>query len=176
MENTEGLINQLAGRRAQVVGRVRGRVGSEADAEDIFQQALIKASSRLDDLHDPAKINAWFDAIVRRLTLDHFAASARRAGREVTAEVLPEPAPEREPGDVCGCSMRLIESIRPEYAEIVRRVDLEDASVLEAADALGITANNASVRLHRARAALRLKLVETCGTTSSRACMDCGCE
>jgi RNA polymerase sigma-70 factor (ECF subfamily) len=174
--DTSAALTQLAARRAQIVGRVRARVGSEADAEDIFQQALIRAAEHLPDLQDDARLNAWFDAIVRRLTLDHFSASARRQGREVITDEPPEPAPEREPADVCGCSVRLIDSMRPEYAEIVRRVDLEDATVIEAADALGITANNASVRLHRARAALRVKLVETCGTTSTRACIDCGCD
>jgi RNA polymerase sigma-70 factor (ECF subfamily) len=175
MLRVEDALSQLAARRAQVIGRVRARVGSEADAEDIFQQALIRAAEHLGALGDPSKLNAWFDAIVRRLVLDHHAAVARREGHEVITEVMPEPAPEREV-EVCGCSLRLIDAMRPEYAEIVRRVDLEEATVMEAADALGITANNASVRLHRARAALRLKLIETCGTTSARACMDCGCE
>ena len=46
----------------------------------------------------------------------------------------------------------------------------------ELADGLGITVNNASVRLHRARRAMRDALCEHCGTDSLRSCQDCPCE
>jgi hypothetical protein len=39
-----------------------------------------------------------------------------------------------------------------------------------------VTTNNAMVRLHRARRALRSLLQEHCGTTSLRACLSCVCE
>jgi RNA polymerase sigma-70 factor (ECF subfamily) len=41
---------------------------------------------------------------------------------------------------------------------------------------LSITPNNAMVRLHRARTALKARLKEHCGTDNARSCTDCGCE
>jgi RNA polymerase sigma-70 factor (ECF subfamily) len=48
--------------------------------------------------------------------------------------------------------------------------------VTEVARELGLNANNAMVRLHRARNALRERLASHCGTTTARSCSDCGCE
>ena len=48
--------------------------------------------------------------------------------------------------------------LKPEYAEIIRRVDLEEASRQCVAGELGLTTNNVGVRLHRARRALRVEI------------------
>lgn len=61
-------------------------------------------------------------------------------------------------------------------AEIIRRVIVDGIPVTQVAPELGLTPNNAMVRLHRARTALRARLKEHCGTTSVRACSECGCE
>ena len=77
---------------------------------------------------------------------------------------------------ICACSLGQLEHIRPEYADILRHVDIEEQPLSEAAAALGITPNNASVRLHRARKALREQLQSFCGVSSMRACLNCGCD
>jgi RNA polymerase sigma-70 factor (ECF subfamily) len=71
--------------------------------------------------------------------------------------------------------MRLLETLRPEYADAVRRVDLDEISVQELAREAGITANNAAVRLHRARLALKRQLEKSCGTCVTHGCLDCAC-
>src|SRR5688572_32346081 len=68
-----------------------------------------------------------------------------------------------------------LERIRPEYADVLRRVDIEEEPLSSVAEALGITVNNATVRLHRARKAFREQLQAFCGTASMRACLDCAC-
>jgi RNA polymerase sigma-70 factor (ECF subfamily) len=54
-------------------------------------------------------------------------------------------------------------------------VDLEGGSVGDYARKAGITPNNASVRLHRAREALRKQVEKTCGTCATHGCLDCTC-
>ena len=60
--------------------------------------------------------------------------------------------------ELCGCFAPLLEALKPEYAEILRRVDLEGRKPAEFARETGITPNHAMVRLHRARKALRADL------------------
>lgn len=68
----------------------------------------------------------------------------------------------------------MLPTLKPMHAELLRRVELQGEPVAGAAAALGITANNASVTLHRARAELRTKLVDFCGDCQ---CLDnCECE
>jgi RNA polymerase sigma-70 factor (ECF subfamily) len=67
-------------------------------------------------------------------------------------------------------------TLKPEYAELLRRVDLEERSVPEAAAEVGITPNNAGVRLHRARQALKHQLERSCGSCATHGCLDCSCQ
>ena len=77
---------------------------------------------------------------------------------------------------VCLCLYRLLPTLRPEYAEMIRRVDLEEELRSVAAADLGMTSNNLSVRLYRARQALRRGLEELCLTCPEHGFLDCGCE
>lgn len=69
----------------------------------------------------------------------------------------------------------LIPTLKDEYREILARVEMAGRSVGEVAAELGLTANNATVRLHRARRALRQRLEAVCGTCTEHACLDCTC-
>ncbi len=97
-----------------------------------------------------------------------------RALKEAQDAALPADDAELERA-VCECLGRLIPTLKPEYAELLRKVELEGMPVAAAAAAAGITPNNAMVRLHRARKALQTRLVQTCGTCTEHGCLDCSC-
>jgi DNA-directed RNA polymerase specialized sigma24 family protein len=169
-EATDRVLAALAPERGRFLEFVRGRVGT--DAEDVLQVALLRAALRAETLKDAELVVPWFYRILRNAVADH------HARRGVMADELNESAAEvPQPfRNTCGCPMTLLSSLRPEYAEILRRVDVDEQSLFESAVALGITTNNAAVRLHRARKALREALLRFCGTNSVRACIDCGCD
>jgi DNA-directed RNA polymerase specialized sigma24 family protein len=70
----------------------------------------------------------------------------------------------------------LSETLKPEYASALRRIDVEGISVRGYAVELGIAANNAAVRVHRAREALRKLVTMSCGTCAEHGCLDCTCD
>jgi len=154
------------------------RVGSEADAEDLLQNGLIKALQRADELKDGEKSVAWFYQILRNVVIDH--ARSRHATRRREEAWTTDAATLADDADaervLCGCFEHLLPSLQPTHAELLRRVDLEGRPVSATAIALGMTANNASVTLHRARAELRKKLQEFCGSCANGACLDCDCD
>ncbi|HRB18277.1 MAG TPA: sigma factor-like helix-turn-helix DNA-binding protein, partial [Nitrospira sp.] len=76
----------------------------------------------------------------------------------------------------CRCVSGLLETLKPEYREALRIVDLEEGKLKDLAQQSGITAENAAVRVHRARAALRRRIEQACGTCSVHGCLDCSCE
>ena len=57
----------------------------------------------------------------------------------------------------------------------LRRIDVDGVSVQDYAAEAGITANNAGVRVFRARQALRKRVVKWCGACAERGCIDCTC-
>jgi len=77
---------------------------------------------------------------------------------------------------VCMCLYKLLPLLKPEYADILRRVDLENEPREAVAAAMGLTLGNLTVRLHRARQALRRALQLTCETCPIHGYIDCGCE
>lgn len=156
------------------------RVGSAAEADDILQNNLLKALQRSGDLQDDAKLTAWFYQMLRNAVIDHY--RSRAAGRRrddtlgTTLAALGEDiAPPDWEAQLCGCLGSVVDTLKPAHAELLRRVELNGESVQDAARALKITPNSASVTLHRARKELRDKLRAFCGACADGACLDCDC-
>lgn len=137
------------------------RLRSRNDAEDVVQAFALKALERADQLRDPLAVRGWLRRIFETTLVDHCRGSGRRREREISFDMhlhdkieradCPDPAP-FDPGQVVA---KLLPRLKPEYAEIVRKMDLLDRPRSEVAGELGITVNNLTVRLHRARSALR---------------------
>jgi RNA polymerase sigma factor (sigma-70 family) len=152
------------------------RVGNVADAEDLLQNSLVKAMERSGEIKDGEKAVAWFYQVLRNVLIDHARsrhAAARRddAWAGDLATLAADPEAERQ---ICTCFEKILPALKPVQAELIRRVELQGEPVAAVAAALGLSANNASVTLHRARAALRDRLREFCGDC---VCLDrCECD
>lgn len=78
--------------------------------------------------------------------------------------------------NLCCCAYAILPSLRPSYAELIRRIDLGGEPSKTVAQDLAMTRNNVRVRLHRARQVLRARLVDFCGRCCERDCRDCTCD
>lgn len=171
-------IEPLVRHRRRFLEFVARRVGSREDAEDILQAALAKSLEKGRSLRRGESVVAWFYRLLRNAITDHY--RRRRAQLKAHARLPAEPL--LDPGfdrwlerNVCTCVLAEVEDLKPEYAEILRRVEIEERPLGETAGELGITANAARVRLHRARRALRERLELTCRTCAPHGCLDCTC-
>jgi RNA polymerase sigma-70 factor (ECF subfamily) len=105
----------------------------------------------------------------------------RKESRGRALERLAAQPDQSEPPDseletvVCACVLSLLDTLKPEYAAAIRRVDLDGTSVHNYSEEVGITPSNGGVRLHRAREALRRQLARCCGTCLTHGCLDCQC-
>jgi RNA polymerase sigma-70 factor, ECF subfamily len=169
-------LDRLLEQRQAFLGFVRARVEDEATAEDILQSSYVKAMERGEQLESDEKVAAWFYRILRNAVVDYY---RRRGTRERAAADLermwPEvmgPEAERQ---LCECVLKAAEGLKPEYASALRALELEEMPVAEFAAGSGITPGNASVRLLRARKALKEAVVKTCGACAEHQCVDCHC-
>jgi len=172
------VLDTLLDRRRQFLRFLERRVSSPAIAEDILQNAYIRALERAGELRKGESATAWFYRILRNAVIDFY----RHRGVEDRAltQWASELETTTEPDDltrdiVCKCIARVLPSLHPNYAEILQRVDLDETSLNAFADANGITVPNATVRIHRARKALKQALIATCGSCSAHGCLNCNC-
>ena len=154
------------------------RLGDRALAEDILQDAFVKSIEKREQLRDDEAAVAWFYRLLRNAVIDHHRRSSvrNRALESLAREMegASEP-PEAMRPEICACVGRLASTLKPEYAEAIRRVDVEGTRVQDFAHETGITANNAAVRVFRAREALRRQVHASCRTCAEHGCVDCSC-
>ena len=176
-ELNPGVVEALVGNHRRFLAFLERRVGSRALAEELLQAAYVRTLEKGGDLDEGEGAVAWFYRLLRNALVDHYrrnAAEGRALEREAreASELGPDPELTQT---VCACIHDLLPALKPEYAELVRQVDLEGRSVPEVAQEAGITPNNAGVRLHRARQALKKQLERSCGTCAAHGCLDCTC-
>lgn len=168
----------LAG-RGEFLRFLERRVGDGQLAQDLLQEAFLRATERAAQLEDKDSAVAWFYRTLRNAVTDHF----RRAGAssralEALARELDEepgtPSPDSK-NRTCQCVSRAAKGLTPDYAEALQRVEVDGLSVKDFAAAAGITSNNAAVRVFRARAALEKEVKACCGSCADDGCVDCTC-
>jgi RNA polymerase sigma-70 factor, ECF subfamily len=148
----------------------RALLGDRAMAEDLVQDCLERAWSRLHLWREGSNLRTWLFTIMHNL----HANAARSASRRPTTVPLDEPvavAPTR-PAQEDGLEVASIESalalLPDEQRQVVLLVGLEDMSYQEAAAALDVPIGTVMSRLHRGRERLRQLLTGTGGTALRR--------
>jgi RNA polymerase sigma-70 factor (ECF subfamily) len=159
-------IDMLVLHRDEFVGFLVKRVGERQLAEDLFQDAFARSLDRIEQVRAEESVVAWFYRTLRNTVVDHhrkLGSSGRTLERLATELAETEaPAPELHQ-TVCRCVARLADGLKAEYGDALREIDVNGVSMAEYAAARGITANNAAVRVFRARKALLGQVERTCG-------------
>lgn len=153
------------------------RVGDRSLAEDLLQDAFARNLDRLSDVPDEGLV-PWFYRVLRNAAIDRHRrkGAEERALNAFTHELVEAALPADDlHREICACVGRLAKTLKPEYAEVLQAVDVEDMSVKAFAEASGLTTSNAGVRLFRAREALRRQVTASCGTCAEHGCVDCSC-
>lgn len=158
------------------IGFARKRVGDAHLAEDVVQESLVKALAADRKPAGEDDTVAWFYRILRRSIIDLYRRKdARSRALERFEEELAETASDDDERLLCQCFKRLLPSVPGQYRELLQQIDLEGKDPAQVAAALGVTKNNLTVRLHRARKHLREMLSKNCRACSKHGCLDCTC-
>lgn len=171
------LLGVLVQNHREFLRFLERRVGDRAVAQDILQEAFVRGMSKLDALHSEESLLAWFYRVLRNALADHY---RRRASADRKLEAFAAELEDRVPAEevhtaVCQCVARLADTLKPEYSEALRRIELDGVSVKDYAAEVGISSSNAAVRVFRAREALRKQVVRSCGTCADHGCFECTC-
>ena len=141
-------------------------VQDPAMAEDLAQEAFVKAYRSLRSYDPSRKLSSWLFKIAHNTTIDHLRrntpetvpleAPPEEEGRGGLAAVLADgsvedPAAAAERRDMARSLERAIARLRPEYREAVVLFYIEGASYQEICETTGLPLGTVKTNLHRAR-------------------------
>src|SRR5215469_5680564 len=174
------LYEVLVRRHNQRLYRVaRAIVRNDAEAEDVMQDAYVRAFAHLDQFEGRARFGAWLTRIavneaLARLRMQQRIQPLAEDGGEGEYAV-PANSHFRNPEEHASNAElgRILEetllSLPAQYRAVVMLRDVEEMSTAETAEALGLTEENVKVRLHRGRAILREGISDRVGSTTREA-------
>lgn len=170
---SDARIRTLVAEHRRFLGYLERRLGDRAEAEDVLQEAFVRSLAAA-PAGDDERLVAWFFRVLKNAVVDQrrrTSARARALERLVDEDVT---AQELE-AEACRCVLALTEHLRPDYRDALRRIELDGVPVKDFALEAGVSAQNAAVRVFRARRALERELARACGTCATHGCLDCSC-
>ena len=145
--------------------------GSKDEAEDLFQEVLIKAFARLDDLVDIDEPGSWLARVMYNLFVDHHRRFKRQRMQVVEEGQLPgrgladladpsKPHLDHERFERLERLHEALQALSEEHRIVVLLHDTEGYKLEEIQELTGTPVGTIKSRLHRARARLRQILVD----------------
>ena len=144
--------------------------GQREDAEEVAQEALLRAFQSFDQLRDPQKVRSWIFRVAKNACLMKRRKSVFAPTQELSLDNL---LPASQIADWSGLPDRrmlqsemkqvldtAISELPQNYRSVVLLRDVENLSTSETAHVLDLTEDVVKTRLHRGRLALRQKLDE----------------
>lgn len=134
---------------------LKPRVAADRSAESALRAAYAAGYEKSGELKETEKVISWFTGLLQGLL-------ANRKDRDL------EPI-------VRDCVSELVKTLKPEYADVIKKAELQDKTIKDLAHHERTSPNVISMRLHRARESLKKKLLQTCGACATHGRMDCSC-
>jgi RNA polymerase sigma-70 factor (ECF subfamily) len=148
----------------------RGVVRNDAEAEDIVQEAYVRAFAHLDAFRGHSSLATWLSRIVINEALGRLRKRRRTVAKNPQAEIIqfplnPSDDPERTMAQrqILDLVDRATDSLPDVYRSVFVARVIEGLSIEETAELLGVRPETVKTRLHRARALVRKALDDQIG-------------
>jgi len=159
---------------------VRAIVLDNGEAEDVMQDAYVRAYANLGQFAGLAKFSTWLtriavnEALARvrmrnRLVYVQPGEDAGGIGMNIYTSKTPDPEQNALAKELASVVEEAVDSLPEAYRSVFMLRQIEDMSTAETAECLDISEEVVKVRLFRARALLREELYSRIGSTSSDA-------
>jgi RNA polymerase sigma-70 factor (ECF subfamily) len=175
---TSTLPDSLGSHREAIRRYILGLVRDSTEAEDLTQEAFLRAHKKLPSLRDPTKSLPWLYRIATNVSYDRFRQASFKnqpqsldqsdgSGAEGTvAASISDPGPrldlamERE--EMSSCVQRYMSELSDQYRAVILLHDTQGLTNPQIAEMLDISLATVKIRLHRARKKLREALERAC--------------
>lgn len=164
--------------REQIRRYVQSLTRSPADAEELTQEAFLRAHRSLDSLRESGALAAWLYRIATNVAVDWLRQQPQLARQVLedeadSSEELADTASASlqtivEQKEMSDCVQAYLEQLPDEYRAVIILHDIEGMTASEIAQLLGATLGAVKIRLHRARKKLQEALSAGCQFTHDR--------
>lgn len=169
LEGDTGSFELIVRRHNQRLFRAtRSILRDDVEAEDVMQEAYVRAFVNLDQFAGEAKFSTW----LMKIAIYEALGRLRRAKRQ---EELPDEMDSDDNPERAAYGRELLSAIESAvntlpllYRTVFVLRGVNEMSVAETAECLGITEENVKTRFHRARALLRDRLEKAIGAAYSQ--------
>ncbi len=157
--------------RGVVTRYIRYLVRNATEAEDLAQEALIRAHRQRDTLRDPAALESWLYQIATHVSIDRMRQRAKAAERHVAEPVEDLPIPDSahpsaltviQQEEMSACVQRYVAKLSDAYKAVLLLCDADGLSANETAELLQLPLTTVKMRLHRARQQMQAALKDAC--------------
>ncbi len=146
----------------------RAILKNDGEAEDVMQDAYVRAFQHLAQFGGRAKFSTWLTRIAVHEALSRVRKAKRfeawddmNEGKQNTigaTQIRSDPESESASVELSKILEQAIESLPENYRAVVMMRDVEEMSTSETAECLSLTEENVKIRLHRAHGLLRKEL------------------
>ncbi len=164
-------LDELLSRHRNMLYRFASRIAATADeADEAVQETILRACKNIGRFRGQSRFATWLVTIVVNAAIsirrkekgvhwvyldEQNAADAGSRNRNLR-DVRPNPEDQYSRRELRSLLRREIGKLHPKYRSILQACDLNESSIEQAAQTLGITLGAAKSRLHRARHGLRM--------------------
>jgi RNA polymerase sigma-70 factor (ECF subfamily) len=144
------------------------RVGDRSLADDLTQEAFLRAERSIGTYRREASLRSWIFAIALNVVRDHFRGLARAPDSSTLVTAAEQFSPEEGAegalleSEMASCVGGYISRLPRLQHSVVSMHDMAGLTHAEIATVLGVSVGNSRVLLHRGRAELRRVLEENC--------------
>jgi RNA polymerase sigma-70 factor (ECF subfamily) len=155
-ETESGFGERIAENQRRVFQIAYSVLGNSADAEDVAQEAFLRAYQKFDSLREAEKFRAWVNRIVFRLALNRRRGHLRRLTRDTAWQITEAPAMidgarDAEQRVMLERMRKQIELLPDKFRSVLQLSLVEEMEAADVGAILGIPAGTVRSRVHTAR-------------------------
>src|SRR5438874_2261939 len=157
----------------------RAILHNDAEAEDVMQDAYVRAYTHLGQFAARSPFSSWLTRIAvnealarRRSSKQQQEVDATEFDGEISMQNLyksPDPEQTASSAQLRDLLEHTVLDLPEQYRTVVMLRDIEELSTAETADALDLTVENVKIRLHRGHEMIRNRLLERIGAKAKEA-------
>ncbi len=171
METPSAASDECEQYRGALTRYIRYLVRDATEAEDLTQEALIRAHRQRETLRDPEALESWLYQIATHVSIDRMRQRAKAVERHVDEPVEDLPIPDStrpsvltviQQEEMSTCVQRYVAKLSDTYKAVLLMCDADGLSAKETAELLQLPLTTVKMRLHRARQQMQAALKDAC--------------